>query len=93
MTGRRLQEVSPIIKAAAEAVPLRSVCQCPPGEIAEECGAMGRRRLAKRRQTPESVISPACGADRGTVLAGVRNLAGELDQLEKRSQAKQGGAK
>jgi hypothetical protein len=34
-----------------------------------------------------------CSVGRETVLAGVRNLAEELDQARNRSQAKQGGGK
>jgi hypothetical protein len=94
-TVRRRQEVSVIVKAAA-AVPLRSVCPCPAGEIDEECGGDGEEAPAQAKA--DSVVSVwasmvECSAGRETVLAGVRDLAEELDQARNRSQAKQSGGK
>jgi hypothetical protein len=80
-TVRRQQEVSLIVKAAAEAVSLRSVCQCSAGQIDEECGGDGEE--ARAQPKADSLVSDwasmlGCSGDRETVLAGVRNLAGEL---------------
>jgi hypothetical protein len=83
MTGRRQREVSLIVKAA-EAAPLRSVCQCPAGEIEEECGGDGEE--APGQPEADSLVSVLasmreCSADRETILAGVRNLADQAIQL------------
>jgi hypothetical protein len=86
MTGRRQQEVSLMVKAAAEAVPLGSVCPSRAGEIDEECGGDGGE--APGQPESDSLVSDWAGmlkssADRETVVAGVRNLAGELNQARK----------
>jgi hypothetical protein len=54
-TVRRQQEVSLIVKAAGEAVPLRSVCQCPAWQIDEECGGDGDEASAQAKG--DSVVS------------------------------------
>jgi hypothetical protein len=94
-TVRRQQKVSVIVKAAAEAVPLRSVCHCPAGQIDEECGGDGEASAQARADSVVSVWASRveCSAARETVLAGVRDLAEELDQVRNRSQAKQSGGK
>jgi hypothetical protein len=90
MTGRRQQEVSLIVKAVAEGVALRSMCPWPAVQIDEECrrdggdgeDAPGQRKADSPVSDWASMLE--CSADGETVLAGVRNLAEELNQLDRR---------
>jgi hypothetical protein len=84
MTGRCPEEVSLIVRADEEAVPLPSAPQCAAGQIDEECGgdgeeAPGQAEADSRLNDLASMLE--CSADRETVLAGVRNLADQAVQL------------
>jgi hypothetical protein len=76
MIGKRQQEVSLIVQADEEAVPLPSGPQCAAGQIDGECGGDGEEAPGQLGgDSPASDLASMleCSADRETVLAGVRN--------------------